>query len=365
MKCSKCGEQWETPMGKSYSFCPNCGNKLESDKKADQNLDTIQGVLAHIADNFGTDMLLGSKIVSCFADITRSQFPAEKKLIKLLADEGALDCLKEAIGKLESEQTIAIKRAVTRLPFAKVEGEEMLHNFAAALGWQLPKPQPAEIPKPIVQQQPQQAHIALLPNDNIISRSINVKPTVGSIHKFAGIDWRVLAVENDNALLISEKILERRPYHESSGNITWENCTLRKYLNGEFLNNLGEKKSLISETRNNPNPNNHWYGTAGGSTTADKIFLLSLDEVCCYFGDSTAHLNKKGSTGSDFDINDKNNAARIANYGNEGASWWWLRSPGYDSYIAARVTDDGYVHVRGNGVLLGDGGVRPALWLNL
>ena len=365
LKCNKCGEQWETPMGKSHSFCPSCGNKVEFDKKEAQNLDTAQGVLAHIADNFGTDMLLGSKIVSYFADITRSQLSAEKKLIKILADEGALDCLKEAIGKPESEQAVAIKRAVACLPFAKAEGEEMLYNFAAALGWQLPKSQPAEILKPIVQQQPQQAFTAALPNDNKTSRTINVKPTVGSIHKFASIDWRVLAVENDKALLISEKILEKRPYHQPGGNITWENCTLRKYLNGEFLNSLGEVKSSISKTRNNPNPINQWFGTAGGSVTADKVFLLSLDEVCRYFGDSTANLSKKGSTGSYYWINDKNNAARIANYGSEKASWWWLRSPGYYRYIAASVDDVGYVYVIGSSVSIDSGGVRPALWLNL
>jgi hypothetical protein len=43
-------------------------------------------------------------------------------------------------------------------------------------------------------------------------------------------------------------------------------------------------------------------------------------------------------------------------------SRWWLRSPGFDSRIAAYVNDDGYVNVFGFG---DSGGVRPAFWLNL
>ncbi|MCL2080093.1 MAG: DUF6273 domain-containing protein [Oscillospiraceae bacterium] len=177
----------------------------------------------------------------------------------------------------------------------------------------------------------------------------------------AGIDWRVLAVENNKLLLISEKILEERLYHDDDEDITWEKCTLRKYLNGEFYNKLGAAKAAIAETRND-NPKNPWYGTNGGNATTDKVFLLSLDEVCRYFGDSTAELRNVRKDAYYF--SDKNSANRIAKYGNE-ADWWWLRSPGGRSIPAASVASDGRVDVRGGGVDLGDSGVRPALWLNL
>jgi len=181
---------------------------------------------------------------------------------------------------------------------------------------------------------------------------------------FAGIEWRILDIQGSKLLLISEKILEKRPYNVEQKNITWENCTLRKYLNGEFLNKLGAIKSAIAETRNG-NPDNPWYGTAGGNATTDKVFLLSLDEVCRYVGDSSANLRKKGSTGSSYFIDDLNNSARIAYYGNEGALWWWLRSPGCDGYIAVNVDDCGRIYVNGNLVKIASGGIRPALWLNL
>ena len=378
MKCSKCGEQWDAPAGKSHSFCPSCGSKVESGKKAAPNLDDVQGVLAYIANEYGVDVLLEAKVHTYFADIARGQLTAERKLIKILADEGALDCLKAALGKPESEQTVAIKRAVACLPFAKAEGEDMLRLFAAALGWKLSKPQPAKTSQPSVQQafkqaqavQSQQTHTAVLADQNKTGRTISVQPSVGSIHNFANIDWRVLAVENNRALLISEKILENRPYNVEERDITWENCTLRKYLNGEFYNKLGTAKSAIADTRNS-NPNNQWFGTAGGNATTDKVFLLSLDELVKYFGDSgdLANKRKKDYYGNPNPnghcLDDQYNNTRIANYGNKGASWWWLRSPGYNSYNAAAVYYDGLVYVDGDGVYFVSGGVRPALWLNL
>ena len=42
---------------------------------------------------------------------------------------------------------------------------------------------------------------------------------------------------------------------------------------------------------------------------------------------------------------------------------WWLRSPGYDTNLAADVDDYGYVSDFGGNVYVDDSGVRPALRL--
>jgi hypothetical protein len=187
--------------------------------------------------------------------------------------------------------------------------------------------------------------------------------------KMAGIDWLVLAMEEEKALLISEKVLEERPYHKDGGEITWEKCSLRKYLNDDFYNRLGAAKGAVAETKNS-NPNNPWYETKGGSSTTDKVFLLSLDEVVRYFGDSGDLKNKRRKDGdgklvSDgWYVQDKFNSARIAKDKKGAACWWWLRSPGSSSYGAARVSLGGSVGVDGD-VVSADYGVRPALWLNL
>ena len=359
MKCTKCGEKWDAPDGKSHSFCPSCGSKIAARTETGV-ADNTKAALCYISAGLGADALLGSKVVSYFSDITRGQLPTEKKLIKILADEGALECLKEAIGKTESEQAVAIKRAVTRLPFAKAEGEEMLFDFASALGWKIAKPQ--SVLQNLQPKQPNQKPAGALPDIITAREGLSKKPAVGSIQKIADIDWRVLSVENNQALLISEKILEKRCYNKEYEEITWENCTLRKYLNGEFLNKLGSIKSAIADTRNS-NPKNPWYGTPGGNVTMDKVFLLSLDEVCRYFGDSTAELRNVRK--DDLYFTDKNSPNRIAEDSNGTASWWWLRLPGIESYIAARVDAVGDVDMDGDIVSAGGGGVRPALRLNL
>ncbi|MCL2077486.1 MAG: DUF6273 domain-containing protein [Oscillospiraceae bacterium] len=183
------------------------------------------------------------------------------------------------------------------------------------------------------------------------------------IIRFGGYDWLVLDVQDGKALIISKDILSVQAYHLSDDDITWEQCDLRQYLNGEFLNNSfsPEERERIAETTviNNDNPE---YGTAGGSDTTDKMFLLSIEEADDYFA---------------------GDADRIALNANGGASLWWLRSPGAFGNHAAIINYDGYISVDGYHVstqIVGyegrgqadgynehssSGGVRPALWLNL
>ena len=222
---------------------------------------------------------------------------------------------------------------------------------------------------------------------NPVNKSIGVPSEL--IHQrisLAGIEWRILDVQGDMLLLISEKILKRRSYNTKYVDITWEQCTLRKYLNGEFYNELGVAKSAIAVTHNS-NPDNPWYGTSGGNSTTDKVFLLSLDEVVQYFGDSGYLKNKTRtrwsglggnyiSSDGDF-VHDQYNKARKANDGSNEDSDWWLRSPGRSRNQAAYIGSFGDIHVgcyfdRGRVNLCdggtcsrGAGGVRPALWLKL
>lgn len=49
------------------------------------------------------------------------------------------------------------------------------------------------------------------------------------------IEWLVLEVNGNKALLISSYGLDCKEYHHEFEFITWENCDLRKWLNGEFF----------------------------------------------------------------------------------------------------------------------------------
>jgi hypothetical protein len=192
---------------------------------------------------------------------------------------------------------------------------------------------------------------------------------------FGGYKWRVLDVQSDRALLITEDVIEKHPYNNVFTDVTWEDCTRRIYLNGEFFYRTfseDEQEWILEVT--NENADNQWYGTKGGNPTKDRVFLLSIEEVVKYFGDSGDLKAHKGwywedgkdvlKDGKGYYINDQYNINRLAKFNNNGF-WWWLRSPGGYQAYAAYVRTDGSVDLGGGYVVLIGCGVRPALWLNL
>jgi len=116
-----------------------------------------------------------------------------------------------------------------------------------------------------------------------ISKSV----AVGDVVTFGDYEWLVLDVQDGKALILSDKTLEIMAYHSEDVDITWADCSLREYLNGEFYNNTfstAEKVRIIeTELKNKAN---NYFGTKGGANTKDKVFLLSIEEVEKYFGDS-------------------------------------------------------------------------------
>ena len=50
--------------------------------------------------------------------------------------------------------------------------------------------------------------------------------------------------------------------------------------------------------------------------------------------------------------------------GDDGYSWWWLRSPGRDASDAATVLSGGGVNAPGDIVYYNVYGIRPALWID-
>ena len=195
----------------------------------------------------------------------------------------------------------------------------------------------------------------------------NSRPTsnVGDVVAFGSYKWRVLDVISSTALVITEGITieETHPYNkEQRKDVTWEQCTLRAYLNEAFYLRFADAdRTRVLETEVN-NEDNPWFGTDGGNNTRDKIFLLSIEEVVRYFGDSGQLRDKNPN--SKYFINDRFKAKRIAKHAGR-ASWWWLRSPGLNGGIAAYVGSGGSVNVSGHRVGNYGGAVRPALLLNL
>lgn len=202
------------------------------------------------------------------------------------------------------------------------------------------------------------------------------------------IEWIVLEYDETNhkALLLSRYGLEVKRYDpEFTGDVvTWENCSLRNWLNSEFMNNAFIVKEqsaiLITEVDNS---SSQCYGKLkelDGNNTQDKIFLLSYAEAKKYF-DITylGKYNLKSRVSpTDYAINIRKANIDSKSWTEDGkpAAAWWLRSPaqivwhGSSGKIisyngASLVGSDGALTEKSVGHDWGGNVVRPALWLNL
>ena len=201
-----------------------------------------------------------------------------------------------------------------------------------------------------------------------------------NISEKEAIEWRVLSVDGDEALLLADKVLDSKQYHEGDEKVyddvtisinyhcTWETRSLRKWLNSDFVYEAfvkAERAKIKKVTiKNDDNP---VYGTEGGNDTKDKIFLLSMDEV----------YNTAYGFNSEYDAEDAARECKVTDYARingafrrksaldyEGNGYWLLRTPGVKG-------NEAYVYYDGCGRTLGCPnfcdyfGIRPALRINL
>ena len=196
------------------------------------------------------------------------------------------------------------------------------------------------------------------------------------------IEWQVLDYdpENNRALLISRYGLDVQPYNKEDVDVTWENCTLRAWLNGEFMNNAfsrTEQGAILTTMVDNSKKQGYGeWRTNGGNDTQDKIFLLSCAEAHLYF--AVEYFTYYEKSRGNYDYTNVTSRIRPTAYAimngadtnnnfktNDGtaAGWWWLRSPGSSQHFAARVYTNG--SLSSGYVDRTESCVRPALWINL
>lgn len=176
------------------------------------------------------------------------------------------------------------------------------------------------------------------------------------------IEWLVLAKENGKVLLISDKALDCKPYNTNDEDVTWETCSLRAWLNDDFLKeafNAKEQAKIL--TAKISADANSGFDTDPGKETKDKVFLLSVKEANKYFNDDneracipTDYAKEHGAyTSTIFVKNDMNTCG------------WWLRSPGNEQNKATTVIGDGSIDSYYNRVNKDNVSVRPAIWISL
>ena len=202
--------------------------------------------------------------------------------------------------------------------------------------------------------------------------------------KYEPIKWRVLNRNGNDAFLLADVALDDQKYNTNFGDVTdvtWETSSMRSWLNGygasvnqpkidyrrkNFINSAftSTQRSAI-KTTSVVNNNNTNYG-AGCGNTSDKVFLLSISEVCNtdiaagygfakeYYSDDEARRSRCSTYA---------HAMGVGRFMDEynGNGWWWLRSQSYEN---DSVPDDGSIF---ENMDVDDDfcGVRPALHLNL
>ncbi|MCR5324092.1 MAG: DUF6273 domain-containing protein [Lachnospiraceae bacterium] len=178
--------------------------------------------------------------------------------------------------------------------------------------------------------------------------------------KKEALEWQILDYdpENNRILLVSRYLIDNLSYCKTPEgftwrdkmNVTWEDATIRSWLNGEFYNGAfsDKERTLIGRTVI-INEDNDEYGTPGGKDTYDNLFLLSLGELEKYIKTDIRHA---------YALN------RICSFINGEAGMWFLRTPGDKADCAVLVESYGDVAVRGNYVY-DERGIRPAFWMEL
>ena len=171
------------------------------------------------------------------------------------------------------------------------------------------------------------------------------------------IEWIVLDKKDDKVLLISKYGLDAQPYNELREDVTWETCTLRKWLNSTFINEAFNKQeqnviAAVTVTADK----NPYHDTDPGNDTKDKIFLLSIQEVKKYFSsEEDMHVYA-----TQYAID---NGALVIH--SNGCSPWLVRSPGKNSKCVPYINYIGSFFYGGDFVDYVDSVVRPALWLEI
>ena len=178
------------------------------------------------------------------------------------------------------------------------------------------------------------------------------------------IEWMVLEERDGKRLLFSRDLLEQKRFNETYGNNNWEGCTLRAWLNNEFMQTAFTEEEraaiLLTHVDNSKEQDNPAYqDTNSGNDTDDYIFLISYKECVTYFPDTPT----RRSAPTDHAI--ANGAIADTGYkiNGRGCGFWWLRSIGPHPWRASMAYAPGpmrYTYFTRDFV-----GVRPMMWVDI
>ena len=98
--------------------------------------------------------------------------------------------------------------------------------------------------------------------------------------EYVPMKWRVLRIDGSVAMLLADRMPDVCPFNDEAVDVCWEQSSLRRWLNGEFLDrafSANEQTAIL--TTDLENAPNYYFGTSSGTATRDRVFLLSEKEI--------------------------------------------------------------------------------------
>lgn len=190
----------------------------------------------------------------------------------------------------------------------------------------------------------------------------------GDIIKLGGcaglpVEWTVLDTEATRVLLLTNDILDVKPYGSSILiETTWAESSLRKYLNDVFFKEVfskQEREKIDSVKLDNENRGNRL--DIDGAGESDRVFCLSVEEAEKYFQNDS---ERKATEYAKSKV-EEDDLKYFIDKETETARWWLRSQETFRGSIgrAAAIGYAGWIAYEGLSVNSSSVGVRPALWI--
>lgn len=174
---------------------------------------------------------------------------------------------------------------------------------------------------------------------------VGLEITIGS-YNHKKIQWIVLRDTGNYILIITKYAVKRIPYNNELCFITWENCSLRSWLNNDFYKNSfsnDERKKIQKMRIPSEIMKDHEFNPS--CETEDFISILNIREYEHFFG-KVLHWKCKTYPPEKIPVQ------------------CWLRNNGLNERHAAFIGRSGTVHGGGSFVNSPRNGVRPIMWIS-
>ena len=373
-RCKKCGSEWKSNL--KSSKCPFCGSELYINQK--NALLTVSDAISKIIADRGIDILKNGRVVISLVTDYVQGCDRDKRLLRIAVQNDALLVLysihqaenreqKELISqrlikKLENDAFLSKENSqyIVSLLLESIENDASRNGSGDTKTEIHSKADRGEDPSKNVAATATSAYVGQLK----IGDKVNFGTySFESYMKKQAIEWRILDIKDEKALLWSEFCLDIKPYCGYTSCSDWRKSSLREWLRDSFVSeyyafpNSREANAIcttdVEESKNTKS------GRISGRITRQKAFILSKEEIEQYALTKEV-LSAKATPYADREFNNHPYKKGIGN--RITGICYWLRTPGSSADTQLVVGEDGQI----NEVNLDfcELGVRPAIWVD-